>query len=302
MDLDCCRNVRVSNCTINSPWDDGICPKSSLALGYARATENLTISDCYVTGGYELGSVIDGTWRKFTDLKKASRTGQIKCGTESNGGFKNISITNCVLEDCHGIALESVDGALCEDIAVSNITMRGLTRSPLFMRLGARLRGPKESTQVGTLRRILVSNIVSSGSLPNFANILAGIPGHSIEDVKISNFYMQQQGGADAQQAALTPAEEIQTYPGQEMFGPIPAQGFFIRHVRNLEMSHVEIASAAPDARPAFYLNDVTRADFLAVTAPASPAFALHGVMDLRIHLSRAAKDTELASADGQLL
>ena len=38
MDIDCCQNVRVSNCTVNSPWDDGICPKSSYALGYARAT------------------------------------------------------------------------------------------------------------------------------------------------------------------------------------------------------------------------------------------------------------------------
>jgi polygalacturonase len=54
-DIDCCRNVRVSNCTVNSPWDDGICPKSSYALGYARSTENVTIANCFVTGTYELG-------------------------------------------------------------------------------------------------------------------------------------------------------------------------------------------------------------------------------------------------------
>ena len=66
IDIDCCRNVRVSNCTVNSPWDDGICPKSSFALGYARATENLTITNCYVTGYYELGSVLDGTWKPLT--------------------------------------------------------------------------------------------------------------------------------------------------------------------------------------------------------------------------------------------
>ncbi len=65
MDIDCCKNVRVSNCTVNSPWDDGICPKSSFALGYARPTENLTITNCFVTGCYELGSVLDGTFRKF---------------------------------------------------------------------------------------------------------------------------------------------------------------------------------------------------------------------------------------------
>ncbi len=47
MDIDCCRNVQVANCAINSPWDDAIVPKSSYALGYARATENLTITNCY---------------------------------------------------------------------------------------------------------------------------------------------------------------------------------------------------------------------------------------------------------------
>lgn len=67
IDIDCCNNVRVSNCTVNSPWDDGICPKSSLALGYLRATENVTITNCFVTGDYQLGTVIDGSWKRHTD-------------------------------------------------------------------------------------------------------------------------------------------------------------------------------------------------------------------------------------------
>jgi thioredoxin reductase (NADPH) len=41
MDVDCCRNVRVSNCTVNSPWDDAICPKSSDALGYVRSLRSV---------------------------------------------------------------------------------------------------------------------------------------------------------------------------------------------------------------------------------------------------------------------
>ena len=31
MDIDSCRNVRVSNCFVNSPWDDGICLKADYA-------------------------------------------------------------------------------------------------------------------------------------------------------------------------------------------------------------------------------------------------------------------------------
>ena len=84
----------------------------------------------------------------------------------------------------------------------------------------------------------------------------------------------------------------------------MPTSGFFLRHMRNLEMSHVEIANATPDARPAFYSTDVERADFFAVTAPrnAGGAFALHDVKDLRIGWSRAAADTTLDSVDNKLI
>jgi len=143
MDIDCCRNVRVSNCTVNSPYDDGICPKSSFALGYPRSTENLTIENCMVTGDYEIGSVLAGTWKKRGPEAVGSIYGRIKFGTESNGGFKNITITNCTFDGSQGLALETVDGANMEDVTISNITMRGSVSSPIFMRLGRRMRGPK---------------------------------------------------------------------------------------------------------------------------------------------------------------
>jgi polygalacturonase len=298
MDLDCCKNVHVSNCTVNSPWDDGICPKSSYALGYARATENVTITGCTVTGYYQLGSVLDGSYKIFPPGENVYRTGRIKCGTESNGGFKNITITNCVFEGCNSLSLESEDGALCEDITISNISMRNLIYGPLFFRLGARLRGPKDSTGVGALRRILVSNIVSYNSDASIGNILSGIPGHPIEDIKIANFYMQHKGGISSEQAKIVPPEEVDKYPDPGVFGPMPAQGFFLRHLRHLEMSHVEIAPLTKDGRPAFVLEDVERADFLAVTAPTSPAaFAFRHARDIRVSLSRAAKDVVLETA-----
>jgi polygalacturonase len=232
------------------------------------------------------------------------RTGRIKCGTESNGGFINIAISNCVFEGCQGFALETVDGALMEDIAITNITMRDLNNSPLFMRLGARLRGPKESTKVGTLRRILVSNLTCYNAPQKVSSILSGIPGHAIEDVKLSNIYIETAGGGTPEMAKIEPSELENSYPEPTMFGSMPASGFFLRHMRNLEMSHVEIANTTPDARPAFYLSDVEGADFFAVTAPrgANGAFALRNVKDLRIGWSRAAADTVLSSADNKLL
>jgi polygalacturonase len=304
IDIDCCQNVRVSNCTVNSPWDDGICPKSSYALGYARPTRNLTIANCWVTGYYELGSVLDGTFRKFAPEVNVPRTGRIKCGTESNGGFINVAIANCVFEGCQGYALESVDGALLEDISISNTTMRDLVSGPIFMRLSARLRGPRESTKVGTLKRILIDNLVCYNAPMNIASILSGIPGHFIEDIKLSNIYVETAGGALTQTARIHPPELEAEYPEPGMFGNTPASGFFMRHVRNVEMSHVEIANTTADARPAFYLSDVARADFFAITAPhgAEGAFALHDVKDLRIGWSRATADANLSGIDNKML
>jgi polygalacturonase len=304
MDIDCCQNVRVSNCTVNSPWDDGICPKSSYALGYARPTRNVTITNCLVTGYYQLGTVLDGTYKKFDEKVRAFGTGRIKCGTESNGGFINITVSNCVFEGCLGYALESVDGALLEDIAITNTTMRDLGCGPLFMRLGARLRGPKETTKVGTMKRILISNLECYNAPKRQGSILSGIPGYPIEDVKLSNIYIETVGGGVADDAKVAVPELEDGYPEPGRFGPTPTSGFFLRHMKHLEMSHVEIANSIADARPSFYLSSVERADFFAVTAPrgADGAFALHDVRDLRIGWSRAAADTVESSVDSKML
>jgi polygalacturonase len=296
IDIDCCKNVRVSNCSVNSPWDDGICPKSSFALGYARPTENVTITNCFVTAKYQLGTMLDGTFKEWPADTKTPRTGRIKCGTESNGGFKNITISNCVFEGCRGLALESVDGALLEDIAITNITMRELTSAPLFLRLGSRMRGPA-GVPIGTLRRVLISNVISYNSSSPLPAIVSGIPSNLIEDLQINDVYLHQAGGADATMAAIDPPEDETKYPDPHMFGPLPAYGFLLRHVKNLEMSNIHVATAKDDPRVAFWLNDVAIADFFrlkASVATGASMFALRNVTGFRISGSRGVKDLEI--------
>jgi polygalacturonase len=298
MDIDCCRNVRVSNCSVNSPWDDAICLKSSFALGYARATEMVTVSDCVVSGSFEEGTLLDATYKRFPADDKVNRTGRIKFGTESNGGFKNITITNCVFDGCWGFALETVDGALLEDVTITNITMRDLVGAPIFLRLGARMRGPT-GVPVGALRRVLISNIVCSNAGSPVCSIISGIPGHEIEDVKLSNILIQNQGGQ--KDTPLQLAEKEKDYPEPSMFGTTPAHGFFIRHAKGIEINDVEIQCAKEDARPAFALDDVSRADFFRITAPrmqGKPVFVLNNVEDFGVHRSRSVPDAELENVE----
>jgi polygalacturonase len=298
INIDCCRNVRISNCSVNSPWDDAICPKSSFALGRARATENVTIANCYVTGGYQVGSLLDGSFKPFSDPSEDrdwQRTGRIKLGTESNGGFRNIAISNCIFESCRGLALETVDGGIMEDITVVGVTMRDIRNAPIFLRLGARARGPG-NIPVGTLKQVLISNVTCHGPLNEMPSIISGIPGHAIEDIKISDCSFVHRGGGTADMAALVPAERPDDYPEPAQFGPLPAQHFYLRHVRNIEFSNVELASAAADARPSFWLGDVSGADLLHVKLPrgAAPACLLNDVSDFRMLSSRGFNDMSI--------
>ena len=304
MDIDCCQNVRVSNTTVNSPWDDAIVPKSSFALGYNRPCLNFNITNCFVSGCYQLGTVLDGTWKKFTQEadRKVGGTGRIKLGTESNGGFRNFSISNCVFEGCQGLALETVDGALLEDISITNITMRDIISCPIFMRLGARLRGPKgaagtdQSTVVGTLQRVLISGVTCHNSAGRYGSNITGIPGYNVKDVKISDIYVQHAGGGTEADAKIVVAEKENAYPEPGMLGTLPAHGFYLRHVDHVEMSHVEVEPLAVDARPCIYTDDVHRADFFAITAPSSPpAFSFNKSTDIRVLWSRAGADQTIA-------
>jgi len=305
IDIDCCRNVRVSNCSVNSPWDDGICLKSSFALGYARATEMVTISDCLVTGSYQEGTLLDATCKPLPADDKAFRTGRIKFGTESNGGFKNITITNCAFEGCHGFAIESVDGAVTEDVCISNISMRDIFGAPIFVRLGSRMRGPA-GIPVGVIRRLNISNVscLNAAGQP-ICSVISGVPGHSIEDLKFSDITILHQGGGTHADSTLQLPEKEREYPEPTMFGTTPAHGFFLRHVKGIEMSGIKIDCANKDARPGFALHDVQDSDFRFIKMPASqnlPAFVLNDVTNFSIFRSKPILDTELKTANRQEL
>jgi len=300
IDIDACRHVRISNTSVNSPFDDGICLKSSHALGFPRATENVTITNCAVSG-YDEGTLLDATYkREYNKYSHNSPTGRIKFGTESNGGFKNITISNCTFDYSRGLALETVDGGLLEDIAISNITMRDVVNSPIFLRLGSRDRGPKETLTTGKLRRVIISNIVAYNADPKYASIISGVPGDDIEDVRFNNIRIYYQGGGTNEQAALSPPEKEDDYPEPVMFGEMPAYGFYIRHVKGLTMTDVEVSYIKDDARPPFVLDDVKGADFHRIKAQRNgtgPTFVLKGVSDFNTNQVWLVPDTRIEQA-----
>jgi hypothetical protein len=202
-----------------------------------------------------------------------------------------------------GLALESEDGALCEDIAISNITLRDVVSAPLFWRLGARLRGPKETTKVGTLQRIVVNNLVSYNTVPHISSILSGIP-------EVPSAMSKSRTSTSSIRAAALPTTPGSSCRKMPTSTPTPACSDLQRprRVFSAPRHQSRDESRRDSARntgpaPQLYLEGVTRADFIAVTTPTSPPeFALNKVTDLRILLSRAATDTQLDSVDHKII
>jgi polygalacturonase len=299
IDVDSCRHVRISNVSVNSPWDDALVIKGSHALGFARATEDVTISNCEVSG-FENGSFLDGTYKRSgPPPDRNGPTGRIKIGTESEGAFRNITISNCVFDYSRGLALETVDGAELEDISITNITMRDIANAPIYVRLGQRMRAPK-GTPIGSLRRVNISNVVVYNADPRYASMILGTPGHSIEDLKLSNIRIFYAGGGTREQSAIEPPEKETEYPEPYRHGLMPAYGFFIRHAKNVEMTDVQVSYMQDDLRPAFVLEDVKGAEFNLVKAqhaPGVPSFRLKDVEDFSLYHCGPLPDTRLPKA-----
>jgi polygalacturonase len=304
MDIISCKNVRISNCFVNSPEDDGICLKSDYALNYARSLENVTITNCQVSG-YDEGSLLDGTYKRDPNaVMKGKPIGRIKLGTESNGGYKNITISNCVFDYCRGLALETVDGALLEDVTITNITMRDIVNSPIFVRLGARMRGP-EGTPVGSLKRVIISNVVAYNVDTMQGALISGIPGHDIEDLKLSNIHLYFKGGGTKEQIATEVPELENGYPEPASFKTTPSYGFFIRHVKDLKVSDVEVSFMQNDMRPAYFLDHVTGADFQHIRAQktdGAATFILKQVKNFNIFNSEPVKNTKIIEVESKEL
>ena len=300
IDLISSKNVHISNCSINAPGDDALVLKADYSLNYPRALENVTINNCQVSG-YNEGSFLEGTFLK--DGRK-NPMGRIKIGTESNGDFKNIAITNCIFDHCRGLALETVDGALLENIVISNITMRDIGNAPIFVRLGARQRAPKDF-QFSQLRRVLISNVIASDVSGNQGAIISGIPGHDIEDLTLSNIRIYYKGGGTLAQSTREVPALIKDYPEPDMFGTTPAYGFFIRNVKNLKMDNVEVSFMDEDLRPAFILDNVDGAYFQYVSAQKAdgrPTFMLNQVKNFNLFNSGQLPNTKLAAVDKKQL
>lgn len=260
IDIGDCKNVRITNCYVNSA-DDGICLKSHSLTHFC---DSVYIANCVIR----------------------SSASAIKFGTASAGGFKNVVIENIKVYDTFrsAIAIETVHGGTIENIFVNNIEAVN-TGNAIFIRIGRRY----DSRPLGIMRNVTLKNIkvevcferpdyaydLRGPSLPFFHNIfpasITGVPEAHIGDVTLENIEIVYPGRGNNALANMPiqrldeVPEKKQAYPEFSMFGELPAWGFYVRHVDELTMKNIKIKIKEPDYRPAFVFDDVKKLELEAI-------------------------------------
>ena len=143
LDVDCCQDVTVRDCTFNSLTDDALVLKASYGVGVFMPTRNVLVEDCTVSG-YDAGSVYARVYSrdKLIATDRCGPTGRVKLGTESTCGYDTVTIRRVKFDRSRGFALEAVDGADLHDILFEDCVMDNISSSPIFIRAGERGRYP----------------------------------------------------------------------------------------------------------------------------------------------------------------
>jgi hypothetical protein len=183
MDIESCRNVHIDNCTLGA-GDDLVTVKSGAdAAGrrVGRPCENVTVTNCTMLQGH----------------------GAIVLGSETSGGVKNVTVSNCVFRGTdRGFRLKTqrgrggvVDGLVASNIVMEDVyepfritmyydlrTMLGFT--PTRRPIPAEGAQPvNEGTPVW--RNLSFQNIMAKGATT--AGIILGLPESPYSGITFSN-------------------------------------------------------------------------------------------------------------------
>lgn len=243
MDIDGCKNVTIMNVNGDSD-DDGLTLKSTSKL----ISENIVISNCVFS----------------------SHCNGLKFGTESTGGFRNVTVSNIVIKPSaqlttiygkpagnSGISLEMVDGGIMENISISNVVIDG-PQVPLFIRLGNRARKHTDNAPapgIGIARNIHISNVTATGADITGSSVI-GLDNAIIENVSLSRISIASSGGAKADAMFRKLETLADHYPEATMFGPLPAYGLYIKHVNGIRLNDINLSFTANDERPAVAIEN----------------------------------------------
>ncbi len=231
MDICDSRDVVIRDCDVSSE-DDGICLKCYSSAGL----QNITVENNRILSFHANG---------------------IKLGTATVGPISHIVIRNntVLYAKYGGLCIESVDGAAVSDILVDGLDLYR-TSQPIFVRLAQRDAAGSSSDlttasrPVGSISYVVIERVraLATHNATHASCSITGIPGARVKNVRVKDCYIEMPGGIATDPAV--PPEKEGAYPQSNIFGDLPAYGFFVRHADGIEFDHVMVGCLKPDVRP----------------------------------------------------
>ncbi len=209
IDPDGCRDVRISNSTIET-GDDALVFYSSSIWGPALPTENVTVTNCRLSSASSALKFCDG----------------------NSMAIRRVVVDNVVITDSNrGLAFMVFDGGIVEDVLISNVTIE--TRrfdwfwwgdaDPIHFNIKKRseidgVRRDKEPA-AGVIRNVTIRNVIAHGAGTSAIN---GHPDSWLEGVRLENVHLFVRRDPEA------PYEHTR-------------DAVAVRYARNLHMKDVEV-------------------------------------------------------------
>ena len=254
IDIDCCNDVRISNCSIYG-GDDAIAIKSDAGLlGKDKPCENITVTNCVLSGGAACG---------------------VRLGYEGDSIIRNCTFSNLTIVDTeNGLDILSVlpgqptilKGSRCENISFNNVVMRNVNQAIYFW-MGNLAGG---ETQVH-LKNIIVSNVIAESRSGSY---IGGFPQKQVESVTLSNIRLIITGNMP-KDAALT---------GTGIWGGFNPYGLYCSQVDGLRITDIDIdfREAKGAWRNGVFCEDVHNANLRGIRTQGLAALGGQAVIGLK--------------------
>ncbi len=229
IDPDGCRDLRISNCTIET-GDDSIVFYSTNAWGPALPCENITITNCRLTSA--------SSGLKFCD-------GNMNC-------VRNVTVDNCVITGSNrGVAFMVAQGGYVSNVVLSNLVINthrydwfwwgdGDPIHFMIERGNEKLGQPDKPGELpaGSIRNVIIRNVIAHGQ---GSCVIIGHPTSWLDNISLENFRLF-----------------ISTDPAALYDKAVNAMQF--RYAKNLRLQDIEVTWEKPEWvnwQSALYFEDV---------------------------------------------
>lgn len=214
IDLDHCRNVRISDCYISSP-DDCISLKTCEEFPDAGPCDNITVTNCVLK----------------------SKSSALVVGVDVSDPIRNVVFDNIVIRESHrGLSVNIGQASVFENILFSNIVVETRIFDESWWGRGEPIyvSAMPWHDEVGVVRNVRFMNILARGENGVYIEGLTPelIAGITLENVRIEvDAWSDQRGGR----------YDRRPYSGDGKIYDHPTAGFFVKNATDVTIRNCEV-------------------------------------------------------------